>query len=57
MTNGVLRGVEHFDSKAEVAEYIETIKGDMVATYFMPGFSTCRTSKECLTPDKTASQH
>jgi uncharacterized protein YbjT (DUF2867 family) len=38
MTNGVLKGVEHFDSKAEVAEYIETTKGDMVATYFMPGF-------------------
>jgi len=30
--------VEHFDSKAEVAEYIESIKGDMAATYFMPGF-------------------
>jgi hypothetical protein len=38
MTNGALKGVEHFDSKAEVAEYIETMKGDMVATYFMPGF-------------------
>lgn len=38
MTNGVLKGVEHFDSKAEVAEYIETTKGDMTATYFMPGF-------------------
>jgi hypothetical protein len=38
MTNGVLTGVEHFDSKAEVAEYIDTMKGDMVATYFMPGF-------------------
>lgn len=38
MTNGVLKGVEHFDSKSEVAEYIETTKGDMVATYFMPAF-------------------
>lgn len=38
MTNGVLKGVEHFDSEAEIAEYIETTKGDMVATYFMPGF-------------------
>lgn len=38
MTNGVLKGVEHFDSKAEIAEYIETTKGDIVTTYFMPGF-------------------
>ena len=38
MTNGALSHVEHFDSKAEVAEYIESIKGDMVATFFMPGF-------------------
>jgi uncharacterized protein YbjT (DUF2867 family) len=38
LTNGVLSGIEHFDSKAEVAEYIENIKGDMVATYFMPAF-------------------
>ncbi len=38
MTKGVLKGVEHFDSKAEVAEYIETMKGDMAVTYFMPGF-------------------
>jgi uncharacterized protein YbjT (DUF2867 family) len=38
LTNGVLKHIEHFDSKAEVAEYIESVKGDMVATYFMPGF-------------------
>ena len=39
MTNGALSHVEHFDSKAEVAEYIESMKGEeMVATYFMPGF-------------------
>jgi len=38
MTNGALKHVEHFDSKAEVAEYIESMKGDMVATYFMPAF-------------------
>jgi uncharacterized protein YbjT (DUF2867 family) len=38
MTEGALPHVEHFDSKAEVAEYIETMKGDMTATYFMPGF-------------------
>jgi uncharacterized protein YbjT (DUF2867 family) len=38
LTNGVLKHIEHFDSTAEVAEYIESVKGDMVATYFMPGF-------------------
>lgn len=38
LSNGALNHVEHFDSKAEVAEYIESTKGDMVATYFMPGF-------------------
>ena len=39
MTSGVLSGVEHFDSKAEVAEYIEQTKGaGMAAAYFMPGF-------------------
>jgi len=38
LTNGVLKEVEHFDSKAEVAEYIKGMKGDMVVTYFMPGF-------------------
>ena len=38
MTKGALAHIEHFDSKAEVAEYIERMKGDMVATYFMPGF-------------------
>ena len=38
MTDGALSHVEHFDSKAEVAEYIDSMKGDMAATYFMPGF-------------------
>lgn len=38
LTQGALSGVEHFDSKAEVAKYIEEMKGDMIATYFMPGF-------------------
>jgi uncharacterized protein YbjT (DUF2867 family) len=38
LTNGVLSHIEHFDSKGEVAEYIESMKGDMVATYFMPAF-------------------
>ena len=39
LSGGKLKGVQHFESKAEVAEYIESIKGkEMVATYFMPGF-------------------
>jgi len=38
MTNGELTKVEHFDSKAEVAEYAEQVKGDMLVSYFMPGY-------------------
>jgi uncharacterized protein YbjT (DUF2867 family) len=38
LTNGSLTEVQHFDSKAEVALYIESSKGNMVATYLMPGF-------------------
>jgi uncharacterized protein YbjT (DUF2867 family) len=38
MTNGILSHVEHFDSKADVADYIEETKGNMVTTYFMPGY-------------------
>lgn len=40
LTNGELSHVEHFDGKAEIAEYIESIKGGsgMVASYWMPGF-------------------
>ncbi|KAL9111138.1 MAG: hypothetical protein Q9227_004401 [Pyrenula ochraceoflavens] len=39
LTSGVLKHVDHFDGKAEVEQYIESIKGDkMIATYFMPAF-------------------
>lgn len=40
LTNGELTHVDHFDSKAEVEEYIESIKGEsgMIASYWMPGF-------------------
>jgi uncharacterized protein YbjT (DUF2867 family) len=39
LTNGQLSHVLHFDGKAEVSEYIESIKGsEMVATYFQPAF-------------------
>jgi uncharacterized protein YbjT (DUF2867 family) len=40
MTDGVLSGVEHFDSKAAVAEYAAKIKGGagLWVSNFMPGF-------------------
>jgi uncharacterized protein YbjT (DUF2867 family) len=40
LTGGELKHVAHFDSKAEIEEYIEGIKGGsgMVASYWMPGF-------------------
>ncbi|KAF7504824.1 hypothetical protein GJ744_001690 [Endocarpon pusillum] len=40
LTNGELSHIEHFDGKAEIEEYIESIKGgsDMVASYWRPGF-------------------
>jgi uncharacterized protein YbjT (DUF2867 family) len=37
ITGGVLKNVDHFDSKAMVEEFIEENKGDMVASYVMPG--------------------
>jgi len=36
VTKGVLKNVDHFDSKAEVEEFIEQNKGDMIASYVMP---------------------
>lgn len=33
---GKLKNVDHFDSKAEVGEYIEKNKGDMISSHFMP---------------------
>lgn len=40
MTDGQLANVEHFDSKAEVEEYIRAIPTSKlaVATFFMPAF-------------------
>ncbi len=40
LTNGELSHIEHFDSKAEVEEYIESTKGGsgMIASYWRPGF-------------------
>lgn len=37
LTGGVLRHVDHFDSKAEVEALVEEGKGEMWASYFMPG--------------------
>lgn len=41
LTGGVLRHVNHFDSKAIVAEEMEKLKGSMVCSYFMPGQFKC----------------
>ncbi|KIW23908.1 uncharacterized protein PV07_12070 [Cladophialophora immunda] len=38
LTHGELTKVEHFESKAEVAEYAEQVKGDMMVSYYMPGY-------------------
>lgn len=39
LSNGVLSHVDHFDGKAEVEDYVESIKKpDMVAVYVQPGF-------------------
>ena len=37
ITDGVLKHVDHFDSKAIVAEFVEANKGDMIASFFVPG--------------------
>ena len=36
LTNGELKHVDHFDSKAIVEEHIEASKGGMIASYFRP---------------------
>jgi uncharacterized protein YbjT (DUF2867 family) len=39
LTKGQYTHVDHFDGKAKITEYIETIKSDTLTTsYFMPGF-------------------
>ena len=45
LTDGMPKGMEHFDSKAGVEVYIQSMKGDTIVAYFMPGFR-CRISKE-----------
>ena len=54
LSSGKLKGVQHFESKAEVAEHIESIKGtEMVATYFMPGFYM-QNIKGMISPDQAS---
>jgi hypothetical protein len=36
LSDGKFTGVAHFDSKATVEEYAESVKGDMIVSYFMP---------------------
>lgn len=36
LTKGELKHVDHFDSKAQVEEYVEANKGAMIASYVMP---------------------
>lgn len=40
MTNGVLSDIQHFDSKAEIADYFDQIKegANMIVTHSLPGF-------------------
>ncbi|KAL9617539.1 MAG: hypothetical protein Q9160_007697 [Pyrenula sp. 1 TL-2023] len=39
LSNGTLVAAKHFDGKADVEKYVESVKGDkLIATYFMPGF-------------------
>jgi hypothetical protein len=39
LTNGVLPRLAHFDSKATVEEFVEATKGDMIASYVVPGMT------------------
>nr|OQO21813.1 hypothetical protein B0A51_09833 [Rachicladosporium sp. CCFEE 5018] len=36
LSKGKYPGVEHFDGKAEVKEFVEANKGDMLASFYMP---------------------
>ncbi|OCT47331.1 NmrA-like family domain-containing protein 1 [Cladophialophora carrionii] len=46
LTNGELSKIEHFESKAEVAEYAEQVKGEMLVSYFMPGYFMSNLTKQ-----------
>lgn len=51
LTKGVLKHVDHFDSKAIVEEYIEANKGNMIASYLMPAMVSTTTQSS---PMRTA---
>ena len=53
MTNGELSKVEHFESKADVAEYAEEVKGDMLVSYFMPGYFMSNLTKQFKPDEKS----
>lgn len=37
LTDGELQHIDHFDGKAVVAEHIESQKGNMITSFFLPG--------------------
>ena len=45
-TDGRIADCKYFDGKAEVEEYIETMKGDMAVTYVLPGIFMQMVKKE-----------
>lgn len=53
MTKGELAKIEHFDSKAEVAEYAEKVKGDLLVSYYMPGYFMSNLTRQ-FTPDESS---
>ena len=53
LTNGELSKVEHFESKADVTEYAEQVKGDMVVSYYMPGFFMSNLTGQIKPDEKT----
>ncbi|KAK3723505.1 hypothetical protein LTR37_001757 [Vermiconidia calcicola] len=55
LTDGVLKHVDHFDSKAIVAEHIEANKGDMIASYFMPAMFIDLLARQVEVTNGTAS--
>ncbi len=55
VTKGKFSGVEHFDSKAKVEEYIRSI--GIPATFFLPGFFMSNIPGSMLMPNPQSSEH
>jgi len=53
LTKGELTKVEHFESKADVAEYAEKVKGDMLVSYYMPGYFMSNLTKQFKPDEET----